>query len=229
MTVTLVVPEQIADELFEAAGADVETAGVLLARHVQTPCGDVRLLARGIHWVPDDAYRVREPNELSIASHGYVPALAAAEADQSVPIWLHTHPGNDTSPRPSKHDEIVDEELADLFRLRSGSPLYGAVIVARTGGVSVSPATSSPLTGTPTSTAYGLPAAGSRLFRTGSTRHRHRRTSSTGTFAPSVGKSKRFSATCTSPSSAAAAPDRQLSSSSCASACVVSTYSTPTP
>ena len=134
MTVTLVVPEQIADELFEAAGADVETAGVLLARHVETPGGDVRLLARGIHWVPDAAYRVREAKEMSIASHGYVPALAAAEADQSVPIWLHTHPGNDTSPRPSKHDEIVDEELSDLFRLRSGSPLYGAVVVARTGG-----------------------------------------------------------------------------------------------
>ena len=134
MTVTLVVPEQIADELLEAAGADVETAGVLLARHVKTPDGDVRLLARGIHWVPDGAYCVREASEMSIASHGYVPALAAAEADQSVPIWLHTHPGNATSPRPSKHDEIVDEKLSDLFRLRSGSQLYGAVVVARTGG-----------------------------------------------------------------------------------------------
>ena len=87
MTITLVVPEQIADELFEAAKADVETAGVLLARHVETPCGDVRLLARGMHWVPDAAYPVREAKKLSIASHGYVPALAAAEADQSVPIW----------------------------------------------------------------------------------------------------------------------------------------------
>ena len=134
MTVTLVVPEQIAGELFEAAGANVETAGVLLARHVETPGGDFRLLARGIYWVPDGAYRVREASEMSIASHGYVPALAAAEADQSVPIWLHTHPGNDMSPQPSKHDEIVDEELSDLFRLRSGSPLYGAVVVARTGG-----------------------------------------------------------------------------------------------
>ena len=81
MTVTLVVPEQIADELFEAAWADVETAGMLLARHVETPGGDIRLLARGIHWVPDGAYRVREASEMSIASHGYVPALAAAEAD----------------------------------------------------------------------------------------------------------------------------------------------------
>ena len=134
MTVTLVLPTQIADDLFEAAGCDVETAGVLLARHVETPRGDVRLLAREIQWVPDDAYRVREATEMSIASHGYVPSLAAAEADQSVPIWLHTHPGNDSSPRPSKHDEIVDEELANLFRIRSGGPLYGAVVVARTGG-----------------------------------------------------------------------------------------------
>ena len=133
MTVTLVLPGQIADELFQAAGADMETACVLLARQVVTSRGDVRLLAREMHWVPDDAYRVRAAAEMSITSHGYVPALAAAEADNAVPIWLHTHPGNESSPRPSKHDEIVDEELADLFRLRSGSPLYGAVIVARTG------------------------------------------------------------------------------------------------
>ena len=83
------------------------------------------MLARELHWVPDDAYRLRNATALSIASHGYVPALAAAEADQSVPIWLHTHPGSESSPRPSKHDELVDEELADLFRLRAGSPFYG--------------------------------------------------------------------------------------------------------
>ena len=134
MTVTLVLPKEMADELLDAVRSDIETGCVLLARHVETPGGDVRLLARGIHWVPDDAYRVREATEMSIASHGYVPALAAAEADQSVPIWLHTHPGNESSPRPSKYDEVVDEELADLFRLRSGSPLYGAVVVALTGG-----------------------------------------------------------------------------------------------
>ena len=133
MTVTLVLPQQIAGALLEAAAADVETAGVLLARHVKTPNGDVRLLAREMHWVPDDAYLVRDATALSIASHGYLPALAAAEADLSVPIWLHTHPGNGSSPRPSKRDKIVDEELTDLFRLRSGSPLYGAIVVSRTG------------------------------------------------------------------------------------------------
>ncbi len=133
MTVTLVLSTQIADELLEATAIDIETACVLLARLVETPCGNVRLLARAVHWVPDDAYLRRDATGLSIASHGYVPALAAAEADQSVPIWLHTHPGKESSPRPSKHDEIVDEQLADLFRLRAGSPLYGAIVLAPTG------------------------------------------------------------------------------------------------
>ena len=134
MTVTLVLPDHIATELFDATAADVETACVLLARHVETPRGNVRLLARALHWVPDDAYRRREATALSIASHGYVPALAAAEADGSVPIWLHTHPGNDSSPRPSKYDELVDEQLADLFRLRAGSDLYGAIVIAQPEG-----------------------------------------------------------------------------------------------
>ena len=134
MTVTLVVPEHIADELLREASADVESAGVLLARHLRTPAGHQRLLAREMHWVPAEAYLERHPNELSVASHGYVPALAAAEEDQSVPIWLHTHPGDDSSPTPSKQDGLVDEELADLFRLRSGSDLYGAIVLGRAGG-----------------------------------------------------------------------------------------------
>ncbi len=134
MTVTLVLPEHISAEVFDAAEADVETACVLLARRVETPGGNVRLLARAVHWVPDDAYLRRDATTLSIASHGYVPALAAAEADQAVPIWLHTHPGYESSPQPSERDEVVDRQLADLFRLRAGSPLYGAVVIARTAG-----------------------------------------------------------------------------------------------
>ena len=134
MTVTLVLPHHLAAELYEAVAADIESAGVLLARPIQTDQGNLRLLGRDMHWVPDDAYLVRNENRLSIPSHGYVPALAAAESDKAVPIWLHTHPGAESSPRPSEYDGIVDRELSELFRLRSGSPLYGAVVVAQTGG-----------------------------------------------------------------------------------------------
>lgn len=134
MTVSLVVPKHLADELRTVVQADVETAGVLLARRVRTPAGDLRLLAREIHWVPEDAYLVREARSLCIASHGYVPALAAAEVDDSVPVWLHTHPGDGASPKPSRHDEIVDHELTELFRLRSGSRYYAAVVIAHQRG-----------------------------------------------------------------------------------------------
>ena len=133
MTVTVVLSDKIAADLFDASGLEVESACVLLARQVETPRGNVRLLARSLHWVPDDAYLRRGATRLSIASHGYVPALAVAEADQCLPIWLHTHPGKQASPRASKHDEVVDQELGKLFRLRSGSPLYGAIVISRAG------------------------------------------------------------------------------------------------
>lgn len=134
MTVTLVLPEHLADKLRAAVLEKVESAGVLLARVVHTPNGDLRLLGRAMHWIPGDAYLLREAEALSIASHGYVPALAAAEAEQCVPIWLHTHPGKDSSPKPSHHDEVVDQQLTDLFRLRSGSHYYAAVVVAHEHG-----------------------------------------------------------------------------------------------
>ena len=134
MSVTLVLSEHISEKLLEAVEADIETAGVLLARHVKTPSGNDRLLAREMHWVPDEAYISRDATELVIESRGYVPALSVAESDQAVPIWVHTHPGKGASPYPSRRDQAVDKELADLFRLRSGSLLYGALIVARTEG-----------------------------------------------------------------------------------------------
>jgi len=134
MTVTLVLTDALADELSAAAVADVETAGVLIARYVATPSGHVRLLGRRIHWVPEDAYLERESDRLSIASSGYVHALADAEHEGSIAIWLHTHPGNGSSPRPSRHDRVVDEQLADLFRLRADADHYAAVVVAHRDG-----------------------------------------------------------------------------------------------
>ena len=124
----------MAGELAEVASREVETAGVLLARTVTAENGDLRLLARDIHWVTDEAYLRREASSLVIESFGYVPALSAAESTGTVPIWLHTHPGKSSTPRPSLHDEIVDKELSDLFRLRSGSDLYGSAIFSQSNG-----------------------------------------------------------------------------------------------
>lgn len=133
MTATLVLPESIAKELREAASSPVESGGVLLARHIETPTGGVRLLGHAMRWVPKHAYRTREASELVVASEGFVPALAEAEEHESIPIWTHTHPGISSTPMPSARDYVVDAHLADAFRLRSGSPWYGALIVSQPG------------------------------------------------------------------------------------------------
>src|SRR5437868_557647 len=91
---TLVLPESLASALRATLELDVETGAVLLARPVATPDGGLRLLAREIHFVPDESYIRRKSGELLITSDGYVPALGRADASGSVAIWVHTHPGN---------------------------------------------------------------------------------------------------------------------------------------
>lgn len=134
MTTTLVVPESIGSVLLGLAQLDVETGAVLLARPAQASNGDFRLLGTQLCLVPSTAYQRRESDQLLITSDGYVPALGLAETAGAVPIWLHTHPGEASSPKPSAHDERVDEQLTDLFRLRSGSQFYGSLIVSHAKG-----------------------------------------------------------------------------------------------
>lgn len=128
MTATLVLPAAMAAEIESAARLTVESAGVLLARIAPTPNGDIRVLARALRWVDGCAYVSRTADGLRIASQGYVHFLGEAEAHGDSCLWFHTHPGIDAVPRPSEHDHIVNREIADVFRLRSGSPYYGAVI-----------------------------------------------------------------------------------------------------
>lgn len=128
MTVTLVLPDPIVAELAAKAALPVETAGVLLAAKHSTREGSTRLLARSLHWIPDAAYERRETQEMVIASEGYIKALSIAEQDGAVPLWVHTHPGG--SPVRSAKDEKVDQRIADVFRLRSGSSCYGTVIAS---------------------------------------------------------------------------------------------------
>jgi molybdopterin/thiamine biosynthesis adenylyltransferase len=128
MIVSVVIPQMVAEELESVADLAVETAGVMLAGVAEAPNGDIKLLARCMRWVREEAYNRREWNGLSIRSDGYIPALAEAETRGATCIWVHTHPGQGSSPRPSEHDRVVDREISDLFRLRSGSPYYGALI-----------------------------------------------------------------------------------------------------
>ncbi|MGH6958616.1 MAG: ThiF family adenylyltransferase [Caulobacteraceae bacterium] len=130
MTLTLVLPEALTSTVEGAAREGLERAGVILATYVDSPNGDRRLLGRQIAMVEDHAYIARHVDHLSIASSGYVAALGEAERLGAVPIWFHTHPGEQGVPLPSRADRIVDQEISDLFRLRSRAPFYGALIVS---------------------------------------------------------------------------------------------------
>lgn len=130
MSTTLVLTEELAAQLLTMARLPIETGAVLLARPVGSPENSFRLLANTLVPVPDDAYERRTSHSLSILSHGYVPALRDAEQREAIAIWLHTHPGDGASPQHSDHDVVVDRQLSDLFRLRSGSAYYGSVVVS---------------------------------------------------------------------------------------------------
>ena len=85
------------------------------------------------------SYLERESDRLAIASEGYVHALGRAEAIGAAALWVHTHPGTCAIPMPSEHDAIVDRELTDVFRLRSGSDYYGTLILSpREAGIAFS-------------------------------------------------------------------------------------------
>ncbi len=124
MTTTLVLPQSIANEIEGAAHEPLESAGVLIAKLARASETETRLLGLKIMWVPTPSYLERNDISLSIDSGGYVPALGYAEAKGAVAIWLHTHPGVDASPRPSRHDRVVDEKISDLFKIRTGSDCY---------------------------------------------------------------------------------------------------------
>src|SRR5580700_11457654 len=117
-------------ELLDGARRDVEVAGVLLVRVLETAGGNRRFLGRAMRWVPENQYLHQTSFGLEIPPTGYVAALSEAEHNGEVAIWFHTHPGRDAIPRPSSHDQQVDHQIAELFRIRSGSPYYGTVILS---------------------------------------------------------------------------------------------------
>jgi len=129
-----VLHEVLRDELLATLSSELETAGVLVCSIFETPDGHLRVLGREMLWVPESAYKAREIDYMSIMSEGYVPALGHAEDGGFMAIWLHTHPGEFSTARPSKQDVKVDQKIADLFRLRTGSEYYGAIVIALTDG-----------------------------------------------------------------------------------------------
>jgi molybdopterin/thiamine biosynthesis adenylyltransferase len=128
MSATVVITEKIYEELFAAAKLTVESAAVLLVRILYVDGQSTRILARELVWISDEYIITRNIDGLLIRSEGYISSLAAAEALGATCLWVHTHPGKGAIPMPSNHDAVVDTQLNDVFRIRTGSEYYGTLI-----------------------------------------------------------------------------------------------------
>lgn len=129
MVGTVVVRDDQFAEFAAAAAEPLEVAAVILGAVHRVP-GGVRFLVTDIRWVPDDAYVERRHDALTVSSDGYVAALGEAEERGLAALWFHTHPHVEGRPMPSEHDDVVDELLNDVFKLRTSSGLYGTLIVS---------------------------------------------------------------------------------------------------
>lgn len=128
----IVLPARLAAEIEDKARERNETGGVLLAGKAEGKDG-LRLLGRELCWVTEDAYKRRTPRALTVNSSGYMDALGRAEDQGDIPIWLHTHPADGSSPRRSKWDKIVDDELSETFRARSNAQHYASLVFCPAG------------------------------------------------------------------------------------------------
>jgi molybdopterin/thiamine biosynthesis adenylyltransferase/proteasome lid subunit RPN8/RPN11 len=129
MSPTLAFSDPIWSQLVSKLDLKVETAGFILAG-LASDDNEISFFARSIKWVPEEHYSERTATALKISSLGYVPQLGASARDQSVPVFLHTHPG--MTAVASRKDAKVDEVLRSPALLRSRAPFYVSLIIGGT-------------------------------------------------------------------------------------------------
>lgn len=98
-------------EAAELIDADVESAGT--ARAVRP---GPTLLVGPISWIPDDGYNHRGALRLEVSSIGWAPAMVQAARDETVPVFVHTHPNMKAyfSAADDKVDATIGTELARI-------------------------------------------------------------------------------------------------------------------
>jgi molybdopterin/thiamine biosynthesis adenylyltransferase len=126
---TLAIRQEQWSEFVSLLDHPDETAGFLLAGWADSS-DEITLMGRRFDWVSEEHYEERTPKSLVIASRGFVPCFSAAAADNSIPVFVHTHPRMGASPSP--RDDRVDEILASLTWRRTKSPYYASLIVGGT-------------------------------------------------------------------------------------------------
>jgi proteasome lid subunit RPN8/RPN11 len=126
---TFATTEDTFAELTKCLDDELETAAVCQAG-VALSEGAVVLLIRSVDWVPERQYLERLPRRLKIASPGFVPGFTRAARDDTVPVFFHSHPGGE--PGASWLDDKVEADLRRLALIRTGKPIFGAMIIGGT-------------------------------------------------------------------------------------------------
>ena len=113
MTITVVLPQQIVDDMMPSRGSPSKRQACCLPASSSPTENDIRLLARKCNGFPKLISASRRGPPVH-RLQGYVPFLAEAETLGAVAIWVHTHPGMESPPRPSEHDWEVDGRLPNF-------------------------------------------------------------------------------------------------------------------
>lgn len=115
------------------AREDVETAGILLGRHCSTSAGEVVAVQHSFT-LPDDAYRVRRADQISIDPVALNRLIRPAR-DQGLSIFtIHTHPGAHEA-WFSAADDNGDSRLMPSLSCQVPDVPHGSIVLASSGAV----------------------------------------------------------------------------------------------
>lgn len=134
MNITLRITDRLHDELLAMATGPVETGAVLIAHLIPLSQDRAVLLGTELISAPEEAYEIRTDQSLQVTSDGYVHSLKIARDRGAVALWVHSHPGDASIPRPSRHDRHVNSQLTELFAAQTESDEYGYLIVSHDAG-----------------------------------------------------------------------------------------------
>jgi molybdopterin/thiamine biosynthesis adenylyltransferase len=127
---TLALASTLWNELCATLDDELETAGIISARVVDTGLGSITYLARQVIWAPKDTYLVRQSNGLSLGSVGWVPGVRALLAEGCIPIFVHTHPQGRAA--FSVADDDVDAGITGALPRMGHVGDYVALVLAGT-------------------------------------------------------------------------------------------------
>jgi len=112
---------------------DVETAGILLGEPVQTSNGEI-VIVRQAFAIPDDAYTIREIDQLSIDPVVLNRLTKPARDKQWSVFTIHTHP-QAREAWFSKADDIGDARLMPSFHCQIPGAPHGSIVLTSNGDI----------------------------------------------------------------------------------------------